>query len=560
MTRSLTPAQLALRDELVAEREMSMDDFWSAAEARLDWPLERGLNLANEFCDRWAGDRARIALSVHEPDGSVRRWTFAELTRASSAMANIFEKQGLTRGDRIAAVLDQQAEAYIVALAAWRAGMVYVPLFVGFGVDALAQRISSARCTAIVVAHQYRDVVGQVEQKIGYDATVFTVTGSDSSVLRDGDLDLWDEVRQTPADHQIVVTAPEEVATIVFTSGTTGDPKGCLHPHGSLVMGLRAFLRHTVAPTHEDVVFAGANPGWSFGLYTAGLGIQSLGISRVIYTGKFDSEAWLRVMDAEQVTYMATAPSAYRPLIAHLNATGRRLPASVRGGLSAGEALTSTISDGWAAVGGGRLQDGYGSSEMGLVLANLAFDERAAPPGALTSPVPGYDVDIVDDQGPPIEGEGMIGVRGNRWPIIGYDHLEEKWESKTVDDVFLSGDLARRDENGFFWFAGRSDDLIVTAGYNVGPSEVENLISALPGVLEVAVVAAPDTNRGSVVRAVIVEDGTVPQEQIIAAAQDTVRARLGRHAYPKIVDFVPTLPRTETGKVRRNVLREQGPA
>jgi acetyl-CoA synthetase len=153
----------------------------------------------------------------------------------------------------------------------------------------------------------------------------------------------------------------------------------------------------------------------------------------------------------------------------------------------------------------------------------------------------------------------MIGVRDMRWPIGGYKDLEEKWAAKTVDGVFLSGDLARRDENGFYWFAGRSDDLIVTAGYNVGPSEVENIISALPGVLDVAVLAAPDPDRGSVVRAVIVEDGSVPQEQTIAAAQEAVRARLGRHAYPKIVDFVEALPRTETGKVRRNVLREQGP-
>ena len=192
-----------------------------------------------------------------------------------------------------------------------------------------------------------------------------------------------------------------------------------------------------------------------------------------------------------------------------------------------------------------------------MVLANLAFEDREVPPGALSSPVPGFDVDIVDERGQHTEGEGLIGIRNIRWPILGYKDLEEKWAEKTVDGVFLSGDLARRDEDGFFWFSGRSDDLIVTAGYNVGPSEVENIISGIDGVLDVAVVAAPDPDRGSIVRAVIVEDGTNPREQIIREAQDAVRARLGRHAYPKIVDFVESLPRTETGKVRRNVLREQ---
>lgn len=558
MTHNLSAERLALRDELLAERELSIDDFWTRTEARLDWPLEKGINLAHECCDRWAGDRARIALSVHEPDGGVRRWTFDELTRASSAVANLFELKGLRRGDRIAAVLDQQVEAYVVALAAWRAGMVYVPLFVGFGVDALAHRIGSAECAAIVVGHKYREVVTGVQGKLGDDAQVITVAGPDGAGVLDGDVDLWGEVAGVSHEHEVVVTAPDDVATIIFTSGTTGDPKGCLHPHGALVLGLQTFLRHTMALTCEDVVFAGANPGWSFGLYTAGLGVQSLGIPRVIYTGAFDPEAWLRVMEAERVTYVATAPSAYRPLITHLSTTGRTLPDSIRGAVSAGEPLTTAITDGWSGVGGGRLQDGYGSSEMGMVLANLAFEEREVPPGALSSPVPGFDVDIVDDKGQPTEGEGMIGVRDMRWPIGGYKDLEETWAAKTVDGVFLSGDLARRDEKGFYWFAGRSDDLIVTAGYNVGPSEVENIISALPGVLDVAVVGAPDPDRGSVVRAVIVEDGTVPREQIAETAQETVRARLGRHAYPKIVDFVSALPRTETGKVRRNVLRETG--
>lgn len=175
MNDRLTCERRALRDELLAERQLSMDDFWARAEARLDWPLEKGVNLAQECCDRWADDRARLALSVHDADGSVRRWTYYELMRASSAVANVFLEHGLERGDRVAAVLDQQVEAYVVALAAWRAGMVYVPLFVGFGVDALTQRIASAECSAIVVGHRYRDVVADVQAKLSDDPLVVTV-------------------------------------------------------------------------------------------------------------------------------------------------------------------------------------------------------------------------------------------------------------------------------------------------------------------------------------------------------------------------------------------------
>ena len=354
MNDRLTCERRALRDELLAERQLSMDDFWARAEARLDWPLEKGVNLAQECCDRWADDRARLALSVHDADGSVRRWTYYELMRASSAVANVFLEHGLERGDRVAAVLDQQVEAYVVALAAWRAGMVYVPLFVGFGVDALTQRIASAECSAIVVGHRYRDVVADVQAKLSDDPLVVTVVDTQGAGVRDGDLDLWAEAARVPQDHEMVATRPDEVATVMFTSGTTGDPKGCLHPHGSIIMALHSFLRHTMALTREDVVFAGANPGWSFGLYTAGLAVQALGTPRVIYTGTFDPEAWLRVMNAERVTYVATAPSAYRPLISYLTSTGQHLPDSVRGALSAGEPLTHAITTDWAAVGGGR--------------------------------------------------------------------------------------------------------------------------------------------------------------------------------------------------------------
>ncbi|QFS90400.1 Acetyl-coenzyme A synthetase [Mycobacterium sp. THAF192] len=542
--------------ELVAERSLSLDEYWAAAEARLDWPLTRGLNLAHECCDRWADDRGRMAISVHEPDGSVTRWTFYELMRASRAMANALTAAGLQRGDRFAALLDQQIESYICALAAWRAGIVYVPLFVGFGIDALVQRLESAEVSAVVVDYRHRATYSKVQAGLTSDPNVFTVAGPRGVGVQTGDASLWEQILQASPHYETVATEPSECATLIFTSGTTGKPKGCMHPH-SAILPLQSFLRHTAALSADDVVFAGASPGWSYGLYAAGLGVQSLGVSRAIYTGPFDAAAWLRVMNKERTTFVFAAPSAYRPLAAA--AARDALPDSTRGGISAGEPLTSALVEAWAAVGGGVLQDGYGSSEMGMVLANLAHDDRAVPAGALSSPVPGFDVVLVDENGQEQPDEGIIGVRGARWPIIGYKDLDDLWQAKTVNGVFLSGDLARRDAEGYYWFAGRSDDVIVTAGYNVGPTEVENIIAGIAGVNDVAVVAAPDKARGSVVRAVVVDDGSIDHVSLTGHIQKIVKEQLGRHAYPKIVDYVDALPRTEVGKVRRNVLRETGP-
>lgn len=548
----------AFLEELRAERAMSVDEFWPRAEGRLDGPISEGLNTAHETCDRWARDRARLAMIVRHPDGSSERWTFADLAEASSRLASALRAAGLRRGDRFAALLSQGIEAYICALAAWRSGLVYLPLFVGFGPDALAQRLNSGDPKAIVVDHRYRDTLEAARELLTGDPAIYTLTGPGGRGLVAGDRSLWAEIDRHPADGGMVVTSADEPAIVIYTSGTTGPPKGCIQPH-SLLMVLDPFVRHTFALEPGDMFFSGANPGWSYGLYTTGFAVMAHGHPRVVYTGDFSPAAWLDVFRRERVTYTGAAPSAYRQLVSYAKRQG--LPPSIRGATSAGEPLDAPLVDAWRELatdgrGLGDIQDGYGLSEAGMALANLAYPDSPVIPGALASTCPGYEVGLVDEDGVEQSEQGIIALRNPRYlASTGYWNAQDRWNERWRGEWFLSGDLARRDEQGRWWFVGRNDDLIVTSGYNVGPTEVENIVLAHPGVADAAVVGAPDPARGSVVRAVVVANGAVPAAQIVEELQNQVRERLGRHAYPRIVDFVDELPRTESGKVRRNLLR-----
>jgi len=544
--------------ELRAERKLSPSEIWRAAEARLDWSIDRGLNTAHECADRWARDRARLAMIIRHPDGSSDRWTFAEMARTSSRLASAWKAAGLVRGDRVAALVNQQVEAFIGALAAWRAGMVYVPLFVGFGTDALVQRLNGAQPAAVVVDHRYRQKLADALPLLSAEPQIYTVAGPAGRGLVQGDRSLWAEIDAHAADFSMVETAPSDPATLIYTSGTTGAPKGCIQPH-SLILTIQPFMRHTWAFTPDDMFFTGAAPGWSYGLYTTGAGPMALGVPRVVYSGDFDPAAWLDIFEEEQVTYIAAAPSALRRLIPLAQRHG--LAGSVRGATSAGEPLDAPLAQAWLELTGSTIQDGYGQSEAAMVLANLADPETPHVPGALSSVVPGFDVALVDDEGNEQEDQGILALRNPEYQAAtGYLDAADLWQARWRGDLFLTGDVLSRDEDGRYWFVGRDDDLIVTSGYNVGPSEVENLILAHPGVAEAAVVAAPDPARGSVVRAIIVLNGTVGQQQVADEVTAEVRDNLGRHAYPRIIDFVDALPRTETGKIKRNELRQTAPA
>jgi acetyl-CoA synthetase len=548
----------AFFSELAAERRLPVDEVWRVAESRLDWPISKGMNTAHEASDRWARDRGRVAMIVVHPGGRRKVWTYAELSRASNQLATAWRQEGLRRGDCVAGLVGSQAEAFIAALAAWRAGMVYMPLFAGFGASGLAQRLTGGEPKAVVVDARYRGALADAFEGTRLRPLVYTVGGAGGRGIMRGDFSFWHELERHEADTDMAVTSPDEAATLIYTSGTTGAPKGCVQPH-SLPLTIQMFIRHTFALQPGDMLFTGASPGWSYGLYTTGIGPMSLGHPRVLYAGDFDPKAWLDLFESEQVTYVAAAPSAFRRLIGAARRYG--IPSCIRGATTAGEPLDAPLVQAWRDLTGSDIQDGYGASEAAMILANLARPDQPVTPGAISSVVPGFEVELVDDSGNPQPREGILAlVRPRYQASTGYRDADDLWAARWRGEKFLTGDVFRRDDEGRYWFVGRSDDLIVTSGYNVGPSEVEAIILANPGVAEAAVVAALDPDRGSVVRAVVVPAGTANREELAQQLRAQVREALGRHAYPRIVDFVDELPKTETGKVRRNLLRGPAPS
>lgn len=529
---------------------------WERIVGSLSQDPSDSFNTFEEACGRWAGDRSKLAMIFRHPDGSSERWTYTELAREAARIARVFAEAGLRPGDRVAAVLSRQVEAWICALGAWRSGLVYVPLFCGFGGDALAYRLRTSNARTVVVGHQWRPAVDDAAEQLGDDLHVITVAGARGTGVRRGDHSFWAEMDAAAADGPQVRTAASDPATLMFTSGTTSDPKACVLPHSG-VISLLPFVQHVFAVDQGDLLFATSDPGWSYGLYTSGCAVMALGVPRLVYSGDFDPKVWLRVMKEEYATFATGAPTAFRRLLKTAERQG--FPESLRGASTAGEPIDPDTVRTWSEVSGTPIRDGYGLTEVGMVLGDLGAPELPGEPGTLASVVPGFEVDLVDSEGNPVDdGEGLIAIARPPFQLSsGYENAAQAWERRWRNDRYLTDDLATRDARGQWHFAGRADDVIVTAGYNVGPAEVEAILLESPDVVEAAVVAAPDPERGSAVRAVVVTAPGAPVEEVLTQQlQDAVRRRLGRHAYPRIVDFIPALPRTATGKVRRAELRQ----
>ncbi|MEZ5124216.1 MAG: acetate--CoA ligase [Solirubrobacterales bacterium] len=545
---------------------------WDAARARLDGLPDGGLNIAHEAVDRHAvGARAgRVALRWLGRHGERRDITYAELGEATARFANALEALGVRRGDRVFALCGRIPELYVAALGTLKHGAVFCPLFSAFGPEPVHQRLSRGGARVLVTtAPLYARKVADLRERLPELEHVL-IAGATAD-LPAGTTGLDGLMAAASADHATAPTQPQDMALLHFTSGTTGAPKGAIHVHEAVVAHHET--GRLVLDLHDDDVYwCTADPGWVTGTSYGIIAPLAAGVTMVVDEGEFDAERWYDTLEREAVTVWYTAPTAVRMLMR----AGDDLPAQrdlsrLRFIASVGEPLNAAAVVWGEKVLGRPFHDTWWQTETGgIMIANFA--SMPIKPGSMGRPLPGIDAAIVrrDEHGEPVvrpDGgleliddpaqEGELVLRPG-WPSMfrGYLGDPERYARCFAGGWYLTGDLARRDEDGYYWFVGRGDDLIKSAGHLIGPFEVESALLEHPAVAEAAAIGVPDEVAGQVVKAfVLLRPGHEPSDALRRELMALGRRRLGAAVAPRAIEFSTELPHTRSGKIMRRLVR-----
>lgn len=524
--------------------------------ARLDDHHDGRLNAFEACCGRHLreGNGARIALVHEDGEGRISRFSYAELEAATARVAGWLQAQGLGVGDRVACMLPRTPHLMIAVLATWRIGAVYQPLFTAFGPDAVDFRLARANARLVIT-----DLANR-HKFAGLD-------GCPPILCVGGNADADDVDWQVAAAHAPIEVTPPRLDPQapflqMFTSGTVGKPKGVAVPLAALP-AFTLYMELAIDLTRDDRFWNMADPGWAYGLYYAITGPLLLGATTHFCEAAFDAEGALNFMQRHGITNFAAAPTAYRLMKAsgRFDDAAERL--SLRVASSAGEPLNTEVVNWVQRALGCPVMDHYGQTETGMTCCNHHRLEHAKPAGGMGMPLPGYRLAVLDaDHNELPAGEpGVLGVDIAASPAHFFPGYT--WQEKLpfAQGYYLTGDVVIREDDGTFCFAGRNDDIITTAGYRVGPTDVENTVMTHPAVAESAAVGKPDAIRGEVIKSyVVLREGHVPSDELAEEIRLRVRERLSSHAYPRDIEFVDTLPKTPSGKIQRFKLRAQAAA
>ena len=535
-------------------------DDYEALYRDFRWNIPVRFNIGVAVADRWAvTEPERTALLFHRPVGEPDRLSYGALASRSNALANALKGHGIGRGDRVALLLPQGFEAAIAHIAIYKLGAIALPLALLFGVEALEYRLKTAGVKAVVTTESGTARINAIRDLLPELEFVVSTEGPGAGAL---------DFHQLVADHSTVFqaedTGPDDPAMMIFTSGTTGPPKGALHGHRVLLGHLPGMqMPHEFLPQPGDLFWTPADWAWAGGLLNALLPALYFGVPVVAGPAeRFEPEAALLLMEKMKVKNAFIPPTALR-MLKSANGLAGRFDLRLRTIAAAGEALGRETYD-WAKEELGlTINEIYGQTECNLVLGSCAA-LGVSRAGAIGKPVPGHEVAVIDGEGRrvPTGAPGQIAVRRPD-PVMFLEYWQdpEATAKKFIGNWMVTGDQGVTDEDGYVHFFGRDDDVITSAGYRIGPGEIEDCLSGHPAVALAAAVGKPDALRTEIVKAyVVLREGVEPGPQLANEIKLWVRERLSAHEYPREVEFVASMPLTTSGKVIRRIFRDRAKA
>ncbi|MBP2292607.1 acyl-CoA synthetase [Azospirillum rugosum] len=537
-------------------------DSYDALRDRFVWAVPDRYNIGVDVCDKWAHrDPDRLALIHKRRDGGVENYSFADLRRLSNRLANALAAQGVVRGDRVGILLPQAPETAVTHIAAYKMGCIAVPLFSLFGVEALEYRLGNCGAKVVVTDAVGAAKIAQIRDRLPELQLVLRIDVA-AGGAGDGEQDWHRLVDAAPEDFTPVDTAADAPAVIIYTSGTTGQPKGALHAHRVLLGHLPGVeISHDLFPQDGDRIWTPADWAWIGGLLDVLLPALHHGVTVVSHRfEKFDGEEAFRLIAEFGVRNAFLPPTALKMMRA-VKDPQARWSYSMRSVASGGETLGAELLDWGRQTFGVTINEFYGQTECNMIVSSCAA-VMPPKPGIMGRPVPGHDVAVIDESGKRL-GPGQLGLIAVHRPdpvmFLQYWNNPQATAAKFIADWLVTGDQGELDADGYIRFVGRDDDVITSAGYRIGPGEIEDCLIGHPAVRMAAVVGVPDPLRTEIVKAFIVlQDGVRPSDELAAEIQAHVKTRLAAHEYPRAVEFVDSLPMTTTGKIIRRELRSRG--
>lgn len=519
------------------------------------WNIPTYYNIADDVCDRWATDTDRIALVYEDAQKKQRVYTFSDVKRYANQLANTLRAFGLERGDRVTLLLAQDPECAISHVACWKAGLISGPTSVLFGGDAITYRLNDSNAKVLITDAINYPKIQAIRKECPSLERVLVIDDDP-----DDGLNFWKTIQNADEEFVNEKTRAEDIAWISYTSGTTGMPKGSVQPH-RMMLGHMPSLEYIYDffPQTADALWSPADWAWMAGLMDIIMPGWFHGCKVVATAMKgFDAEDAYRIMSEHSVTLALLTPTMLK-LMRQISNPLERYPLKLRAVLSGGESVGAGLLEWGQQELKLSINEGFGQTECNVFLGN---NGNVCPikPGSLGRPTPGTVAAIVDDQGHEVEPgtEGHIACkRPHPVMLLEYLNKPEATKDKFIGDWLITGDLGHMDDEGYYWFHGRNDDVITSSGYRIGPGEIEDALIKHDAVQMAAVIGVPDVVRTEVIKAfVIPAPGIEASDALIEELRDFVRGRLAKHEVPKMIEFVDAFPMTTTGKIMRRELRK----